>query len=79
MKLIESALLLVIGSVLVTFAGISLALFPRPFTLANPTLLVEAFGIAGLVLAGLGARGIYRVQCILQSAQSRPEADSVAA
>lgn len=62
MKVIEPALLLVVGTALLTFAAISLGLFPHPLSLGNPTLLVEALAIAGLVFFGLGARGLYRVQ-----------------
>jgi len=61
MKIIESALLLVVGTALLTFSTISLGLFPRPLTLSNPTLFVEALAIAGLALFGLGARGLHRV------------------
>jgi hypothetical protein len=61
MKVIESALLLVVGTALLTFSAISLGLFPRPLTLSNPTLFVEALAIAGLAFFGLGARGLYRV------------------
>lgn len=61
MKVIESALLLVAGTALFTFSAISLGLFPRPLTFSNPTFLVEALAIAGLVFFGLGARGLYRV------------------
>lgn len=62
MKVIESALLLVIGTALLTFSALSLGLFPRPLTLSNPTLFVEALAIAGVAFFGLGARGLYRVQ-----------------
>ncbi|MGN6280355.1 hypothetical protein [Frateuria sp.] len=61
MKVIEPALLLVAGTVLLTFSAISFGLFPRPLTFGNPTLLVEALAVAGLVLFGLGARGLYHV------------------
>ena len=61
MKIIESALLLVAGTALLTFSAISLGLFPRSLTLSNPNLLVEALAIAGVVFLALGARGLYRV------------------
>jgi len=61
MKVIESALLLVVGTALLTFSAISFGLFPRSLTFGNPTLLVEVLAVAGLVLFGLGARGLYRV------------------
>ena len=61
MKVIESALLLVIGTALLTFSAISLGLFPRPLTFSNPTLFVEALAIAGFAFFGLGTRGLYRV------------------
>jgi len=61
MKVVESALLLVVGTVLLTFSAISFGLFPRSPTFGNPTLLVEALAVAGLVFFGLGALGLYRV------------------
>ena len=61
MKIIESALLLVVGTALLTFSAISLVLFPRPLTFSNPTLFVEALAIAGFAFFGLGTRGLYRV------------------
>ena len=61
MKVVESALLLVAGTALLTFSAISLGLFPRPLALGNPTLLLEALAVAGLILFGLGARGLHRV------------------
>lgn len=61
MKIVESALLLVAGTVLLAFSAISLGLFPRPLALGNPTLLVEALAVAGLILFALGVRGLYRV------------------
>jgi hypothetical protein len=61
MKIIGSALLLVVGTALLTFSAISLGLFPRPLTLSNPNLLIEALAIAGVVFLALGARGLYRV------------------
>ena len=61
MKIVEPALLLVMGTVLLTFSAISFGLFPRSPTFSNPTLLVEALAAAGLVFFGLGARGLYRV------------------
>ena len=68
MKVLESALLLVAGSVLLTFAGLSFGLFPRPITSTNPSLLVEALGIAGIVFFGLGCRGLYRIHQALWTA-----------
>lgn len=67
MKILESALLLVVGTVMLAFAAFSFGLFPRPLSATNPTLLVEATGIAGALLAGLGSRGLYRVQLALQN------------
>ena len=61
MKVIESALLLVAGTALLTFSAISLGLFPRPLTFSNPTLFVEALAISGFAFFGLGTRGLYRV------------------
>jgi len=75
MKVIESALLLVVGTALLTFSALSLELFPRPLTFGNPTLFVEALAIAGLAFFGLGARGIYQVHraisCNVSLAPSR--------
>lgn len=73
MRVFESALLLVAGSVLLTFAGVSFGLFPRPVTPTNPSLLVEALGVAGLVLFGLGCRGLYRIHRALGNS-GRPDA-----
>ena len=61
MKVVESALLLVAGTALLTFSAISFGFFPRPLTLDNPSLLVEALAIAGLAFFGFGVRGLYRV------------------
>ena len=66
MKILESALLLVVGTSLLTFVAISFALFPRPFTATNPTLLVEAMGVAGALLIWLGSRGLHRVHRALR-------------
>lgn len=60
MRILAPTLLLVAGCVLLTFAALSFGLFPRPMTPTNPTLLVEALGIAGLAFLGLGCRGLYR-------------------
>ena len=70
MKVIESALLLVVGTALLTFSAISLGFFPRPLTFSNPTLLVEALAIAGLAFFGLGARGLYRVHRVISGGVS---------
>ena len=61
MKVIGSALLLVVGTALLTFSAISLGLFPRPLSLGNPTFFMEALALAGFVFFFLGARGLYRV------------------
>ena len=66
MKILESALLLVVGTSLLTFVALSFAMFPRPLTATNPTLLVEAMGVAGALLVGLGGRGLYRVHQALR-------------
>lgn len=70
MKVVESALLLVAGTALLAFSAISFGLFPRPLALGNPTLLVEALAVAGLVLFGLGARGLYRVHRVISGSDS---------
>ncbi|SFL27935.1 hypothetical protein [Rhodanobacter glycinis] len=79
MKVFESALLLVVGTALLTFSAISLGLFPRPLTLSNPTLFVEALAIAGLVLFGLGVRGLYRVHRVISGNSSYAPSRSAAA
>ena len=61
MKVIESALLLVVGTALLTFSAISLGFFPRPLTFSNPSLFVETLAIVGFAFLGFGARGVYRV------------------
>ena len=61
MKVFESALLLVVGTILIAFSAISFGLFPRPLSLNNPTLLVELIGISGVIVFGLGARGLHRI------------------
>jgi hypothetical protein len=79
MKVIESALLLVAGTAFLTFSAISLALFPRPLTFSNPTLLVEALAIAGLAFFGIGARGLYRVhRAITGNGSSAPSRGAAA-
>jgi len=67
MKILESALLLVVGTVMLAFAGLSFGVFPRPPSVTNPTLLVGATGIAGALLVGLGSRGLYRVHLALRN------------
>lgn len=59
MRVFISALLLVAGAVLMTFSGLSFTLFPRPLTLSDPGLLVEALFLAGFVLAALATRRLY--------------------
>jgi len=61
MRIFASALLLVAGTVLMTFVALSFRLFPRPLSMHNPHLLVEALGAAGAVFFGMGARGLYQV------------------
>ncbi|MGB3840196.1 MAG: hypothetical protein WA930_13935 [Rhodanobacter sp.] len=78
MKVVESALLLVAGTALLTFSAISLGLFPRPLALVNPTLLVEALAVAGLILFGLGARGFYRVHRVISGNDSLAPSRSAA-
>ncbi len=70
MKIFESALLLVAGTAMLTFSAISLGLFPRPLTLGNPCLLVEALAVAAVVFLVLGARGLYRAQRALSGSGS---------
>ncbi len=70
MKVFESALLFVVGTVLLTFTGISYSFYPRPLTLAQPQLLTEALAVAGLVFATMGIRGLYRIQRIVSGDRS---------
>jgi hypothetical protein len=79
MKVLESALLLVAGTALLTFSAISLGLFPRPLTLGNPTLLVEALAVAGLAFVALGCRGLYRVHRAISGNGSLATSRSTAA
>ena len=79
MKVIESALLLVVGTALLAFSAISLGLFPRPLTFSNPTLLVEALAMGGLAFFCLGARGLYRVhRAISGNVPRTPSRDATA-
>ncbi|MGD9582158.1 MAG: hypothetical protein AB7V26_00605 [Lysobacterales bacterium] len=75
----ESALLLVVGTVLLTFTGISFGFYPRPLTLVNPYLLIEALAIAGLVFAIMGIRGLQRVQRIVSENRSSRSGQATAA
>ena len=61
MKVLESAVLLVIGTILVTFGVLSFLLFPRPLSFSNPTFFVQALAAAGAILFALGARGLFLV------------------
>lgn len=72
MKIFASAALLAAGTVLLTFTGLSYALFPRPLSLENPDLLTQALAVAGLVFSGMGARGLHRIH--LLSANDKPAA-----
>ena len=79
MKIIESALLLIVGTALLTFSAISFGFSPRPLTLSNPNLLVKALTMAGVVFLALGARGLYRVHRALSSDGSLAPSRSAAA
>ncbi|MES2015198.1 MAG: hypothetical protein V4484_01785 [Pseudomonadota bacterium] len=65
MKVLESAVLLVIGTVLISFTGMSFALFPRVLSLSNPTLFMEAMAVAGVLFLLMGMRGLYRIHGIV--------------
>jgi len=78
MKILESALLLVVGTAMLTFVALSFGLFPRPLSAANPTLLVEAMGVAGALLVGLGSRGLYRAHLALRNNSHSPTLQSLA-
>jgi protein-S-isoprenylcysteine O-methyltransferase Ste14 len=54
-------LLLIVGTVLLTFTGIAFALFDRPLGLGGSSLFLEAVLVAGAVFAAMGVRGLYRV------------------
>jgi hypothetical protein len=79
MKVFESALFLVVGSALLTFAAIAFALSQHPLTLANPGMFVEALGAAGAVFIGLGARGLYRLHRTLSGAGRQTSTSPAAA
>lgn len=61
MKVFASAVLLVLGSSLLTFTAVCFAVSQRAPTLSNPGFLVEALGMAGAVFGYLGARGLHGV------------------
>ena len=80
MRVLESAALLVIGTVLLTFSSLSLFLLsPHPPRLANPDLLVMALFVAGLAFAALGARGMRRIHRALSGKASPRSAQTAAA
>lgn len=79
MKVLESAVLLVMGTTLVTFGVLSFLLFPRPLSLTNPTLLVQVIAAAGAVLFALGARGLFLISRALGESVSRVSVDANAA
>ena len=78
MKVLEAALLLVVGTVLLTFSSLSFMLAPRAFTGSNPDLLVEVLFAAGAVFAVLGIHGLYRVHRALPSSGSASTAHTAA-
>ncbi len=61
MSILHYSLALILGTVLLTFAGISFILFPRPLSLNNPDLLVLLMLLSGACLIALGARGMYSI------------------
>ncbi|MDN5923694.1 MAG: hypothetical protein L0H70_01695 [Xanthomonadales bacterium] len=70
MKILVSALLLVTGTILLTFSSLSFALFPRSLTLANPTLLVEALFVAGLIFTVLGGYTLFQIHRVVNDSRS---------
>lgn len=56
MKTFEAAALLVLGTILMTFVGMSFLLFSRPLSLNNPNLLMECLFVGGLAFVALGVR-----------------------
>lgn len=58
MKIIQAAPLLVLASMMITFALVSFTLYPQSisFALTSPTFLVEAIAIGGFVFAILAVR-----------------------
>ena len=76
MKVFEAALLLVVGTVLLTFSSLSFMLAPRALTWSNPALLVEVSFAAGAVFAVLGIRGLYRLHQVLSGRRSASSAQA---
>ena len=76
MKVFEAALLLVVGTILLTFSSLSFMLASRAFTLSNPALFVEVLFAAGVVFAVLGSRGLYRVHRALSGRGSASSAQA---
>ncbi len=58
MSILHYAFALIVGTVLVTCAGLSFILFPRPISFANPDLLVLLMLLSGACIIALGARGL---------------------
>lgn len=78
MKVFEASLLLVVGTVLLTFSSLSFMLTPRALTWSNPGLFVEALLVAGVAFAALGIRGLYRVYRALSGRGSASTAQTAA-
>lgn len=61
MKTFEAAVLLVLGTVLITFVSVSFVLFARPLSLSNPGLLMECLFVGGLVFVALAVRKLAQI------------------
>lgn len=56
MKFASTVTLLIAATMMVTFSLIAFTLFPRSLSLENPTLLVEAILVGGLMLMVMSIR-----------------------
>ena len=65
MKTFQAAALLMIATVLMTFSTISFSLFPRPLSLSNPSLFVEALFLAGLILLVMSFQQLRKIQLLI--------------
>ncbi len=71
MPALHYSLAIIFGAILMTFAGLSFILFPRPVSFANPDLLVELMFVAGACTIALGARGMASISRATKKATLR--------
>jgi hypothetical protein len=66
MKFWEYLSLTIVGTAMLTFAGIAYLVFPgpRPLTLANPGLLVQLILVGGIGFVVLGVRGLMKQRAL---------------